>query len=155
MKIAIGSDHRGLDLKEAIKNYFNKKSFPDLACATCVTWDDVGTNDVARVDYPEFAQKVCQSVTSQTSDRGILICGSGIGMSIAANRFKGIYAALCWSPDVARVAREHDRANVLVLPSDFLSHDIACKTVEAWLSAKFLAGRYQDRLDLLEKIAKQ
>jgi ribose 5-phosphate isomerase B len=140
MKISIGSDHRGYAHKDAII-----QNFPDI------TWIDVGTeNGHDHVDYPIFTKKVCQSVLDQSTDRGILICGSGIGVSIAANRFAKIYAALCWSPEVARVAREHDCANVLALSSDFVSHDVTIQIVKTWLEAEFLGGKYQKRLDMLE-----
>ena len=137
MKIIIGSDHRGYDFKEAIKNKFD-----------VYEWIDVGTDSAdKRVDYPVFAKKACEILGP---DRGILICGSGVGISIAANRFPGIYAALCWSPDVARAAREHDNANVLVLPSDFIDVPEAISIVEVWIQTEFLGGRYQDRLDMID-----
>ena len=102
MEITIGSDHRGYEFKQEIQRLF-----------TDVEWIDVGTQDsLARVDYPEFAQKACELVLSGEAKQGILICGSGVGMSIAANRYKKIYGALCWNETVARVAREHDCANV-------------------------------------------
>ena len=138
MKITIGSDHRGYLLKEAIKNSFD---YP---------WVDVGTDSQERTNYPEFAHKVSKLVLDGQAECGILICGSGIGMSITANRHKGIYAALCWSPTVARMAREHDNANILVLPSDYISDDAARQIVRSWLEAKFLGGRYQERLDKID-----
>ena len=144
MKIIIGSDHRGFELKQAIIT----NNFDDLEQ---ITWDDVGTENKERVDYPVFAKRVCKKVISQDKALGIIICGSGIGVSIAANRFPGIYAALCWTEAVARVARQHDKANVLVLPADFLTHQEAFLIINAWLQADFLGGRYQERLDLLEQ----
>jgi ribose 5-phosphate isomerase B len=140
MKLTIGSDHRG----HALKKYLIE-SLPE------VDWFDVGTDSESRVDYPEFAHKVCSEVISgSTDDRGILICGSGIGMSIAANRFPGIYAALCWDKDIAQVARMHDLANVLVLPADFISYEDSLSIVEHWLKTDFLGGRYQSRLDMID-----
>ena len=140
MKISIGSDHRGYALKDAII-----QNFPDI------TWIDVGTeNGKDRVDYPVFTKKVCKSILDGSVDRGILICGSGVGVSIAANRFAKIYAALCCSPEMAKIAREHDCANILALSSDFVSHGLTIKTVQAWLESNFLGGKYQDRLDMLE-----
>ena len=85
------------------------------------------------------------------AERGILLCGSGIGMVIAANRFKGIYAALCWNEAIARVAREDDGSNLLVLPSDFVHEDDAVALVQVWLKAAFKGGRYQVRLDMLDR----
>jgi len=139
MKITIGSDHRGYELKEAIKTFFD------------VSWIDVGTDSTERVDYPDFAHKITTLLLDKKADRGILICGSGIGMSIAANRYKGIYAALCWSPEIALCAREHDNSNVLILASDFISTNSAKKIVEVWLHADFLGGRYQTRLEKVDR----
>lgn len=141
MKISIGADHRGYALKE-----FLRKNFPDIE------WIDVGTdNGDDRVDYPVFARSVCKMVQDGAAERGILSCGSGVGVSIAANRFKGIYAALCWSSEVAKAARQHDLANVLVLPADFISDQEALSIVEAWLHTEFLGGRYQERLEMLDE----
>ncbi|MBU1008201.1 RpiB/LacA/LacB family sugar-phosphate isomerase [Candidatus Dependentiae bacterium] len=140
MKIIIGSDHRGYALKEQLKEAFSQ-----------IEWVDVGTtNGDDRADYPVVTKSVCKKILEGESDRGILICGSGIGVSIAANRFPKIYAALCWSPEVATVAREHDGANVLALPADFLDGDRAVATVQAWLDALFAGGRYQKRLDMID-----
>jgi len=140
MKITIGSDHRGYDLKEQIKQAFSD-----------VEWIDVGTdNGNDRFDYPIVAKKVCANVLTGQSDRGILLCGSGVGVSIAANRYPKIYAALCWSPEVATAAREHDNANILVLPADYLSVGEGIAIVKSWLNAQFLGGRYQMRLEMLE-----
>lgn len=139
MKIIIGSDHRGYLLKEAIKREFSE-----------IEWIDVGTdNGDERVDYPVITQRACRLLLDGQAERGILICGSGVGVSMAANRFSGIYAALCWSPDVASVAREHDCANVLALSSDFVSEALSFEIVQAWLRAEFLGGRYQKRLEML------
>jgi ribose 5-phosphate isomerase B len=139
MKITIGSDHRGYKLKEVIKSSFD------------LSWIDVGTDSEDRVDYPRFAHEVSKRVLNGEADRGILICGSGVGMSIAANRHNGIYAALCWSPTVARCAREHDNANILVLPADFVSDDAAREIVRSWLQADFSGGRYQERLEQVDR----
>ena len=139
MKITIGSDHRGYALKKYI-----------IEILKDIEWVDVGTDSEDRVDYPIFAHKVCSMVIEESVDRGILICGSGIGMSIAANRFPGIYAALCWDKDIAGVARMHDRANVIVLPSDFISHEEAVETVKSWLRTEFMGGRYKSRLDMID-----
>ena len=140
MKIIIGSDHRGYELKEKIK-----QNFADF------DWEDVGTeNGLDRVDYPIFAQKICRSILAGEAEKAIVICGSGVGVSIASNRFKGIYAALCWSPEVARAAKEHDHANVLALPADFMDASEAVKIVKSWLEASFKGGRYEKRLEMLD-----
>ena len=141
MRISIGADHRGFALKSFLINYFKD-----------CQWIDVGTNSQDRIDYPPFAQKVCHDVLEGRADCGIVICGSGIGVSIAANRFKGIYAALCWDPEVARHAREYDGANVLALPANFIETEIAIDIVNAWTCAEFKGGIYQKRLDMIEDI---
>lgn len=142
MKIIIGSDHRGYALKELIKQNLDGRG---------VEFIDAGTNNGDRpVDYPVVTKKVCRSVLDGKAERGILICGSGVGVSIAANRFPKIYAALCWSADVAKVAREHDNANILVLPADFITIQEALQVVKVWLQGQFLGGKYQARLEMLE-----
>lgn len=140
MKISIGADHRGYALKEQIKKLFPK-----------IVWNDVGTHDDVRTDYPVYAQRVTDSILSGISERGILICGSGIGIAMAANRVKRIYAALCWSPAIARVARAHDGSNILVLPADFIAPDAGAAIITAWLETSFEGGRYQERLDMMDK----
>lgn len=140
MKIFIGSDHRGFVLKEKLKQAFPK-----------VEWHDVGTDsDQKRVDYPVFAKRVCTALLEGKADLGILICGSGVGVSIAANRNPGIYTALAWEPAIARISREHDNANILALPADYISFDVAIDTVKAWLDAGFAGGRYQERLAMID-----
>ncbi len=139
MKITIGSDHRGIELKEKIK-----ASFKDFV------WMDAGANGADRTDYPIYAKRVVDSLLNKQADYGILICGSGIGMSIAANRYPKIYAALCWNESVAKVAKSDDGANVLILPADYVSIDDALKIVKAWMDAEFKGGRYQDRLELID-----
>lgn len=140
MKIGIGSDHRGFELKEELKKHFSK-----------ITWVDVGTeNGNDRVDYPVYVKKVCDAVLDGSVDRGVLICGSGVGVTIAANRFKKIYAALCCSPDMAAVARQHDCANVLALSSDFITKELSFQIVTSWLKEDFLGGRYEKRLQMLD-----
>jgi len=141
MRISIGADHRGFELKGFLINYFKEHQ-----------WIDVGTNSPERTDYPLFAQKVCRDVLQGRADCGIAICGSGIGVSIAANRFRGIYAALCWDPEVAKHAREYDGANVLALPANFITSEFAVDIVNAWSGAEFKGGIYQKRLDMIEEV---
>lgn len=140
MILAIGSDHRGFALKQHL-----------ISTLTHYQWQDYGAYDEQRSDYPPYAFAVSKAITSGQAQRGVLICGSGIGMSIAANRVQGIYAALSWNEESARIARLHDGANVLVLPSDFVTYDQACRMVEVWLSTDFLGGRYQDRLEDIDR----
>jgi ribose 5-phosphate isomerase B len=139
MKISIGADHRGFELKQAIIKAFAQ-----------IDWLDVGTHSTQRTDYPVVARAVCEQILTDEATRGILLCGSGVGVSIAANRHPGIYAALCWNAELARTAREDDNANILVLPADYLTTDQACDMVRAWLEATFKGGHYQKRLDMID-----
>jgi len=139
MKIIIGSDHRGYELKEAIK-----KNFSDIE------WVDVGaSNREDHVDYPVYVKKLCSQI-SDVATRGVLVCGSGIGVTIHANRFPGIYAGLCWNESVAIAAREHDNINVLTLPADFLDEEKGFAIVRTWLDTPFLGGKYKKRLDMID-----
>lgn len=140
MKISIGADHRGYDLKLAIIEHFRQYQFLDA-----------GTFSQERTDYPVYAKKVCADILAEHARFGILICGSGVGMSIAANRYKKIYAALCWTPEVAHYAKAHDGANVLVLPADFVDTELALKIISSWLETPFEGGRYERRLCMLDE----
>jgi RpiB/LacA/LacB family sugar-phosphate isomerase len=142
MKISIGADHRGYALKQEL-----------IARLPEYQWTDVGAHSLERSDYPVFAAAVCNNVLEGKAERGVLLCGSGVGMSIAANRYVGIYAALCWTEQGARMASEDDGANILVLPADEITIDRAVCLVQAWLAGIFKAGRYEERLLLLEKLA--
>ena len=126
MKIAIGSDHAGYELKEKIKSFLKGKY--DV--------EDFGTSSKESVDYPDFAKRVSEAVIGGF-DFGILICGSGIGMSIAANKFPGIRAAFCMNPELAKASREHNNANVLTLGARFIDEGLAEKTVKAFLETEF------------------
>jgi ribose 5-phosphate isomerase B len=136
--IVIGSDHGGLSLKTALTSYLARRGFK-------VT--DAGTNSDASVDYPDFGQKVAEMVIAGRAELGVLICGTGIGMSIAANKIPGIRAALVTDVFMARMAKEHNNANILVLGGRVLDEQIACDLVGAWLDATFEGGRHQGRLD--------
>ncbi len=141
MKISIGADHRGFDLKAHLIEALSEH-----------TWFDVGTNDTKRVDYPPFAKEACASVLRGKAERGLLICGSGAGMAIAANRFNGIYAAVCWDVASAQIARQDDGINVLVLASDFVNNTVADAIVRTWIETPFKAGRYQERLAMVDAL---
>jgi len=141
MKIAIGSDHRGFQYKDAVVS-----AFPDIE------WVDVGCNGTERCDFPTFAHKVVDKILQKEVQRGIVICGSGIGMSIAANRFKGIYAALVWNTELAKLCRQHNNSNVLALSANFISVDQAIEIVKVWYETEFLGGHYQTRVAMLDKI---
>lgn len=145
MNIAIGADHRGFECKAYLKQYV-------VGAADPIAWIDVGAFNAEYSDYPVFSQAVCQAIMRGEAERGVLICGSGVGMAIAANRYPKIYAGLAWNVDVAQVSHEHDNTNVLVLPSDFVTLEESAKIVEAWLVAKFKGGRYQERLEMIDRI---
>ena len=139
-KIVIGADHRGFDLKQAIIEKFIEYE-----------WIDIGANNKDKSDYPIYAKKLCDKVLNNEADCGILICGSGIGMSIAANRLPGIYAGLCWNEVVAKLAKEDDGVNVLVVPADLILFEDAFLIFKTWLDAKFKEGRYKERLLMIDK----
>lgn len=136
--IIIGSDHGGLALKTALNSYLKRRGY-EVA--------DAGTNGDASVDYPDFGQKVAETVIAGEAELGILICGTGIGMSITANKIPGIRAALVTDVFMARMAKEHNNANILVLGGRVLDEQKACDLVGAWLDATFEGGRHQGRLD--------
>lgn len=136
--IVIGSDHGGLNLKAALTSYLTRRGEQVI---------DVGTNGDTSVDYPDFGQKVAESVITGQAGLGILICGTGIGMSIAANKIPGIRAALVTDVFMARMAKEHNNANILVLGGRVLDEQKACDLVGSWLDATFEGGRHQSRLD--------
>lgn len=141
--IAVGSDHGGLELKQAICRLLQARGL-EVA--------DLGTSDDSSVDYPDFGVKVATAVASGTCDTGVLICGTGIGMSIAANKVDGIRAALVHDPFTAQMAKEHNNANVLVLGGRILSVEMGCRLVEVWLDSTFASGRHQTRLDKIHQI---
>jgi ribose 5-phosphate isomerase B len=144
--IIIGSDHGGLALKTALNGYLQRRGF-EVA--------DAGTNGEASVDYPDFGQKVAETVIAGDAESGVLICGTGIGMSIVANKIPGIRAALVTDVFMARMAKEHNNANVLVLGGRVLDEQKACDLVGAWLDATFEGGRHQKRLDKIAELEKK
>ncbi len=143
MKIALGSDHGGYNLKEYIKDTLEQKG---IRCM------DFGTYSTRSVDYPDFALKVAKSVAGGECDQGILCCGTGIGISIAANKVPGIRAAVCGDCFSARMAREHNNANILCLGERVVGRGLAFEIVEAWLKAEFQGGRHEKRLDKISDI---
>jgi ribose 5-phosphate isomerase B len=140
VKVAVGSDHGGFEFKQFIIEYLH-----DIGHEV----DDVGCYDTQSVDYPDFADKVCAKVSNGICERGILICGTGIGMSISANRHRDIRAALCHEAYTARMSREHNNANVLCLGGRVLGPEIALDIVGTWVETEFAGGRHQRRLDKL------
>ena len=138
--IAVGSDHAGYKLKTSIKSLLNELGFSVL---------DLGTEDENSVDYPDYANKVVKAIKSGNAGNGVLVCGSGIGMSIAANRHKGIRAALCFDPSDVELARKHNDANILVLRGRLISENQAKQCVKKFFSTEFEGGRHQRRVNKL------
>ena len=138
MKIVIGSDHGAVELKEEVK-----KVLAELE----VEVKDVGTFGTEPVDYPEIAEKVCAEITSGAAERGIALCGTGIGISIAANKIKGIRCALCHDVFSAKMSREHNNANVLAMGGRVIGYGPAGEIVRAWIAAEFEGGRHERRVN--------
>ena len=138
MKFFISSDHVGYKLKSFVREYVKNKGFPIK---------DLGPFDDNKVDYPDFALKLCKEVLKDKANFGILICGSGIGMSISANRHKGIFAALCYDSYTATMSRKHNNANVLCLGQRVTGKGVLVSILDAWLNSSFEGGRHQERLD--------
>jgi len=143
MKIALAADHAGFEEKENIK-----KTLDEIG----VEYTDMGTNSPDSVDYPDYARKVGEAVACGEFDQGLLVCGSGTGMAISANKVKGIRAAVAWNEDIARLARQHNNANVLSLAARFISDEEQAKIVKAWFSADFEGGRHANRVDKITGI---
>lgn len=143
MKIALGCDHGGINLKEAIKEYLKSKN---------IEIEDLGTNSSDSVNYPDYAFKVSTAVVSKECDLGILCCGTGIGMSIAANKCKGIRAAVVGDCFSAKATREHNNTNILCLGERVTGEGLALMIVDAWINAKFQGGRHLERLELIKEI---
>lgn len=137
MKIAIGADHAGFGLKEIIKSYLQLKG---------IELTDVGTYSEERADYADYAHPVAIHVENKQVDLGILMCGSGNGINMAANKHKGIRSALCWTAEIAELARLHNDANILTLPARFISEEEAKKCVDVFLTTAFEGGRHSDRV---------
>jgi ribose 5-phosphate isomerase B len=144
MKIAIGADHAGFELKETIKKMLQQSDF-DVA--------DFGSHSAESVDYPEIGADVAKAVSKKKADRGILICTTGIGMSIVANKFRGVRAALCNSVETAQLSRKHNNANVLVLAGRYTPADLAQAMVRAFLALEFeVGGRHERRVNKINQI---
>ena len=146
MKLALGSDHAGYELKEKLKSWLKLQG---------IDVQDEGTRSTDSVDYPDYARKVAESVARHDADLGILVCGTGIGMAISANKVPGIRAANVHSEFEAQMAREHNDANVLTLGARILQQDQAEKIVDTWLKSTFAAGRHQARVDKIMAIEKE
>ncbi|MBM7558945.1 ribose 5-phosphate isomerase B [Marinitoga litoralis] len=143
MKIAIGSDHAAFVMKEHIKKYLEEKGIEVI---------DEGPYSSERVDYPIYAKKVADKVANKEVDFGILMCGTGLGMSIAANKVKGIRATLAYYPKMAELARQHNNANILVLGGRTMGFELAEWTVDTFLNTSFEGGRHENRLRLISEM---
>jgi len=143
MKYFIGADHAGIDIKAYVKELFENLGHEVV---------DLGPNTKDRVDYPDYAAKVCQEVLEDENSKGILICGSGIGMSMAANKFDGIRAALCHNEYSAQMAREHNDANVICIGERVSGYGMVEAIVKSWNSASFQGGRHTGRVEKINKL---
>ena len=139
-KIIIGSDHAGFEMKHSI-----------ISNLSDIEFKDIGTDSDESVDYPDYANKLVKGIQSNSYSFGILICGTGIGMSMSANRTKDIRAALCLNTKMAELARQHNNANILSLGARFMSEEEMYKIIEVWLSTDFESGRHQRRIEKLDE----
>lgn len=144
--IALGCDHGGYKLKEDIKKYLDEIG---------IEYKDCGTYSIERTDHPIFAEKVAKSIQNKECDKGILICRTGSGMAIDANKFKGIRCAVCIDEDSAKQAKEHLDANIIALPGEYLKLNDVINMIRAWIASEFLGGRYLERLQMIEKIEQE
>ncbi|RKY37017.1 MAG: ribose 5-phosphate isomerase B [Candidatus Omnitrophota bacterium] len=142
MKVGIGSDHRGFKLKQALIAYLEEKEYSVI---------DFGTYSEQSCDYPEFAFKVAHAVENKEIVRGILICNTGIGMSMSANKKKAVRAANCFSHELARYSREHNDANVLILGAGYIKEEMARQIVDIWFNTEFEGGRHLRRLEMFSE----
>lgn len=145
MKIALGSDHGGYVLKEEVKKWLEEHGW---------AFEDFGTNTKESCDYPDIAREVAWAVARGQYDRGILICGTGIGVAIAANKVPGIRAALCHDTFSARASREHNDANILTLGERVIGRGLALEIVRVWLAGSFAGGRHQKRIEKISELEK-
>ncbi len=136
--IAIGSDHAGFTLKTKIINHLQSKGF---------TLDDKGCYSEESIDYADYAHPVASQVENNPGSLGILLCGSGNGINMTANKHQGVRSALCWTPEIAKLAREHNDANILTLPARFLTDEVALEIVDIFFATEFEGGRHQKRIE--------
>lgn len=142
-KIAMGNDHTAVEMKDAIKEHLQGRGFEVL---------DLGTNSTLSCDYPEYGEKVGMAVASGEAELGIAICGTGVGISLAANKVKGIRACVCSEPYTAKLSRMHNNANVLAFGSRVIGIELAKMITDEWLNANYEGGRHQRRVDMLMEI---
>jgi len=140
--IPIAADHAGYELKERLVRELQQLGYEPL---------DLGTHSLASTDYPPYAHQVASKVEHHEARRGVLLCGSGLGMSYAANRHPGVRAAVVWTPEIARLAREHNDANILILPARFVSEDEGVDILKTWLTTDFAGGRHARRVAEIDR----
>lgn len=145
-RIPIASDHAGFELKERLRTML-----ADLGYQV----EDIGTHSTASTDYPDYAHPLAQQVSDGVADRGVLLCGTGLGMSYVANRYPNVRAAVVWNPEIAALARKHNDANVLVLPARFVSDEDAIAILRTWLETDFEGGRHETRVAKIEQTNEQ
>lgn len=141
LKIAIGSDHAGFELKEHLINYLKSKQHEVK---------DIGCFSAERADYPDYGHAVANAVLNKEVELGILMCGSGNGINMSANKHKGIRSALCWNSEIAALARQHNDANILVLPARYITQEEANKCIDVFITEKFEGGRHQARIEKID-----
>ena len=140
-RIPIAADHAGFEMKQKLVGVLRDLGYEP---------EDLGAQSPEPSDYPDYARPVAHAVSSGEAKRGVLLCGSGIGMDIVANRYQRVRAALAWNPEIARLSRQHNDANVLVLPSRFVSDDEAEQILRTWLTTTFEGGRHERRVNKIE-----
>ena len=145
MKIAVGADHAGFEVKEKIKK---------LLAEMNVEVTDLGTNSLESVDYPDYGAAVGREVASGKADEGIIVCGSGIGIAIAANKIHGVRAAQAWNAETAKLARQHNDANILSIGARVIAEEEIPKIVKAWFDAKYEGGRHENRVEKIRELEK-
>ncbi len=138
MNFALGSDHAGYELKEKIKVILKEKN---------LGYEDFGPFSEESVDYPDYGHKVGEAVDSAKNDMGIVICGSGNGINMTVNKYKGVRSALCWTNEICELARQHNNANVLAIPARFISEELALEIVNTFIDTKFEGGRHERRVN--------
>ena len=143
MKIAIGNDHAAVELKQEMKEYLESKGHQVV---------DLGVNSTESCNYPEYGEAVGRAVVARDVDCGVLICGTGVGISIAANKVKGVRAAVCSEPVTARLVKEHNNANIIAFGARIVGSETAKAILDAYLGAEFLGGRHQTRIDMIHEI---
>ena len=141
-RIPIASDHAGFEMKERLRASLSEMGY-DV--------QDIGTHSAASSDYADFAHPLASEIASGVAERGVLLCGTGLGMSCVANRYAGVRAAVAWTPEIAALARKHNDANVLVLPARFVSDDDALEILRTWLNTEFEGGRHLRRVEKIER----